>query len=106
MDQAGSIIANNGLVGVLTRFNFWLKEFKSWDVEDMAKHCGGDVGTLVSWPEVKYYIVGDVERTSGTTCVKPGVSKFKRTMLLAKPSHNRLDIQCCWVGMNLREELP
>ena len=78
-------MAGEGLIGVLSRFNVWLQQLYPSEVEKFSKQCGGEVGDLVSWPEVKYYIVGDVELTSGTTCVKPGGTRLEYATLFPNP---------------------
>jgi hypothetical protein len=85
VDLTGNIVAGEGLIGVLSRFNVWLQQLYPSEVETFSKQCGGEVGDLVSWPEVKYYVVGDVELTSGTTCVKPGGTRLECATLFPNP---------------------
>ena len=72
MTTSGSIVSGRGLVGELSRFNFWMEYLYDSQIRDMTKKCGGEVGNLIAWPEVKYYIVGDVAHIPRTTCIKPG----------------------------------
>lgn len=72
-DSSGNVVSGRGLVGELSRFNWWLKCLKTWQVVQMSRKCGNEIGNLIAWPDLKYSIVGDVEYIPGTSCIKPGV---------------------------------
>ncbi len=80
MNIGGTIVPGRGLIGELSRFNFWFGRLSKWKVSKVAVKCGSEAGDLVAWPEVKYYIVGNVEYISGTTCVNPGWFVLKSTV--------------------------
>ena len=73
MTSSGSVVPGRGLIGDLSRFNFWLASLSPYNIKRMAKKCGGEMGDLVAWSEVKYYIVDDVSYKPETTCIKPGL---------------------------------
>ena len=71
--SSGSVVPGRGLIGDLSRFNFWLASLSPYNIQRMAKKCGGEMGDLVAWSEVKYYIADDVSYKPETTCIKPGL---------------------------------
>ena len=76
IDNTGEIIQGSGMIGDLTRFNLWAKRFVASEVRTMAQKCGNEVGNILGWPQLSYWIIGDVEILEGTTCIKPGQSMY------------------------------
>ena len=72
IDDNGDVVTGRGMVGELSRFNWWDRNIFSWEREEMFQRCGTEVGEFLAWPQLKYWIVGDVEILEGTTCIKPG----------------------------------
>ena len=68
----GQFTVDQTMNGELSCFNWWHRQFTVEEIKQMSRKCSGEAGDILAWPQLKYWIVGNVEILEGTTCNKPG----------------------------------